>query len=203
MNFLHRFGLSDETVRFIEPYCIKEKGKLSFPFFSLEQSLSCSSEVLFINKTIKNADNGLLTIEQDAYAIKTQMIIFDNILNLLAYYNDSNRFLFENTVFVVVSIKPTFSDIQFLKNKFIYVKNYSLVFNQDLAGYCKAILITSYLSNIENISIHLNGDQLIVNLNDLTKNFLLDKFTFKRFKSLFKIPIKIVSTKPKGIFFNH
>lgn len=200
MNFLSSFGFERETIFLIEPSCRVEKGKICFPFFN-RYGVECSCETIKIDRTFRNAELGLYIVEPKVESIKLIILFFNSILDMLTHYNKTQKAFFDHAVLVVCSIKPSFSDIQYISERYNYCNKYMLIFENDLLGYCKEILITAYLSKIENVKLYLEEDKLSVTIHNIHHSFPPENFRFKRFLTHFKIPIRIVSkriTKPIG-----
>lgn len=199
MDFLYKFGFSNKTTQFIQPHYYTEKGKLIFPFFSLLNNQQCSAETIFIDKSIRNAQKGLLVIEYEPYALITHMFLFDNVINMLTFFDYGNHVHYQNAVFVVIPTKPSYLEVQQLLDTYKHCQHFTFIFNNDLVGICKKILMTSYIGKKENVKIQLKHDHIQVDIDNEINIFEYLNFNFDRFLSLYQLPKWIKSLSPKKL----
>lgn len=199
MENIQWLGFSKETVNLISPFILQgQKGELVFPFSYFKQYPVQSMETLFMNKTVRKATDGLFIVELEKDNIKLNTFYFDSVLSLLCFYETNNRNLFRNSLFVVVPIVPQVNTISLLLDSYKFSTSHTLVFTNDIRGYCLEIMMLSYINGNNKISIALNKDNFDVSIDCISHSFPIEKYNIKQVISAFGFDVPVTAKRPKG-----
>lgn len=194
--FLSNFGLSDDAIQLISGNVIYEKGRIIFPFsFGVEKDFS--AEVISINRHVEKANTGLYIVEPYKYSMKRVAYFFQNMLDLLFFYDNNIKTAFNSAVLVVDPLPPNNNHIQLFKQKYINVKEFVIVSSNDFVGKCREIILSSYFNNT-NARVNMFDETLYINIDNKEMIIHVDKFDYKKFIKFYSFPKTTKVIKPKG-----
>lgn len=175
MNFLHNIGFKNNTISIFGDSIIyhRELNKVSFSYYKAFFEPNFKYETLSITRERFIPADYFNIIDPLESPFIYEIYFFSSFLDAMAFYQIKKNISFENALIVITGANPKFSYIQYLKNNYINLKKFYLVFPNTFYGKMLDIKLASYLNGINNLTFFLKDNLLTVNYNN--QSFLINR----------------------------